>query len=147
MSPNYTAIKDIQWAARLEKERDNSHAFQEKDLCRTSESVYYNWRGVVKLHLMKTIGRFSGKTGSCVIQKSLLHTQGWWWWIVFVIWLTSKMPFALFLAETILSIVNLQHAASRIWTSAEPEFRLCWIKLCSSDNHYTRVPLTSIDQQ
>ena len=40
----------------------------------------------------------------------------------------------------ILTIANLRHAASRIWTSAEPEFRLCWMKLCSSDNHYTTVP-------
>ena len=37
----------------------------------------------------------------------------------------------------IVTIVNLQHAASRIWTCAEPEFRLSWIKICSSDNHYT----------
>ena len=36
----------------------------------------------------------------------------------------------------ILTMANLQHAASRIWTCAEPEFRLCWIKLCSSGNHY-----------
>ena len=37
----------------------------------------------------------------------------------------------------ILTIANLRHAASRTWTCAEPEFRLCWMKLCSSDNHYT----------
>ena len=29
---------------------------------------------------------------------------------------------------------------SRIWTCAEPEFRLSWMKLCSSDNHYTTAP-------
>ena len=29
----------------------------------------------------------------------------------------------------------------KIWTCAEPEFRLCWMKLCSSGNHYTTVPL------
>ena len=40
----------------------------------------------------------------------------------------------------ILTIANLRHAASRIWTCAEPEFRLCWMKLCSSDNHYTTAP-------
>ena len=28
------------------------------------------------------------------------------------------------------------HTTSRIWTCAEPEFRLSWMKLCSSDNHY-----------
>ena len=27
---------------------------------------------------------------------------------------------------------NLQHAVSRTWTCTEPEFRLCWMKLCSS---------------
>ena len=41
----------------------------------------------------------------------------------------------------ILHIVNLRHAGSRIWTCAEPVFRLWWMKLCSSDNHYTKAPL------
>ena len=36
---------------------------------------------------------------------------------------------------------NLQHAVSRTWTCTEPEFRLCWMKLCSSD--YTTAPLKS----
>ena len=40
----------------------------------------------------------------------------------------------------ILTIANLQHAASRVWTCTEPEFRLSWMKLCSSDNHYTLAP-------
>ena len=31
-------------------------------------------------------------------------------------------------------------AASRVWACAEPEFRLSWMKLCSSDNHYTTAP-------
>ena len=26
-----------------------------------------------------------------------------------------------------------------VWTCAEPEFRITWMKLCSSDNHYTIV--------
>ena len=34
------------------------------------------------------------------------------------------------------TIVNLRHAASRIWTWTEPEFRLWGMKLRSSDNHY-----------
>ena len=34
------------------------------------------------------------------------------------------------------TIANLYYAVSRVWTCAEPEFRLSWIKLCSSDNHY-----------
>ena len=37
----------------------------------------------------------------------------------------------------ILTIANLRHSTSRIWTRAEPEFRLCWMKLCNSDNHST----------
>ena len=34
--------------------------------------------------------------------------------------------------SVILTISNLWHAASRISTCAELEFRLCWMKLCSS---------------
>ena len=48
----------------------------------------------------------------------------------------------------ILTIVNLRHAANRVWTWAEPEFRLGWTKLCNSDNRYTTAaqlgsPVTS----
>ena len=35
----------------------------------------------------------------------------------------------------IFTISNLWHAASKIWICAEPDFRLRWMKLCSSDNH------------
>ena len=28
----------------------------------------------------------------------------------------------------------------RVWTCSESEFRLCWMKLCRSDNHYTTAP-------
>ena len=65
----------------------------------------------------------------------------------FVVWLTDERRLALFPAGTlleILTIANLWHAASRVWTCAEPEFRLSWMKLCSSDsgdNHYTTAPL------
>ena len=41
----------------------------------------------------------------------------------------------------ILTIANLRHAASRIRTCAEPEFSICWVKLCSSDNYYSTAPL------
>ena len=40
----------------------------------------------------------------------------------------------------ILTIANLWHAVSRIWTCAEPDFRRSWLKLCNSDNHYMTVP-------
>ena len=39
-----------------------------------------------------------------------------------------------------LTIANLRHAESRVWTCAEPEFRLSWIKFCSSNKHYTTAP-------
>ena len=35
----------------------------------------------------------------------------------------------------ILTIANLRHFC------AQPEFRLCWLNLCSSDNHYTTALL------
>ena len=38
-----------------------------------------------------------------------------------------------------LTIANLPHGSSRIWTCAEPKFGLSWMKLSSSDNHYTTV--------
>ena len=34
-------------------------------------------------------------------------------------------------------ISNLWHAASRIWTFAEPEVRFYWMKLCNRNTHYT----------
>ena len=36
---------------------------------------------------------------------------------------------------------RISDTPSRVWTCAEPEFRLSWMKLCSSDNHYTTAPL------
>ena len=45
-------------------------------------------------------------------------------------------------SSEILTIASLQHAASRVWTCTESEFRLSWMKLCSSDNHYTTAPNT-----
>ena len=40
----------------------------------------------------------------------------------------------------ILTIVNLWRVTSRIWNYAEPDFRISWMKLCSSNNHYTTAP-------
>ena len=59
--------------------------------------------------------------------------------IVFVVWLTGERRLALFSVGTIseiLTIVNLRHTTSRIWNRAEPEFRLCWMKMCSGDDQY-----------
>ena len=36
---------------------------------------------------------------------------------------------------------RIWHAASRVWPSTEPEFRLSWMKSFSSDNHYTTEKL------
>ena len=69
-----------------------------------------------------------------------------WWWIVFVVWLTDERRLVLFPAGTIVivgtifTIANLRHAVSRVWTCTEPEFRLSWMELSSSDNHYTTAP-------
>ena len=41
------------------------------------------------------------------------------------------------LLSEILTIANFREVANRIWICAEPEFRLIWMNLCSSDNHYT----------
>ena len=46
----------------------------------------------------------------------------------------------------ILTIANLWHAARSVWTWAKSKFRLCWMKLCSSDNHYTMAPLKQIKE-
>ena len=35
---------------------------------------------------------------------------------------------------------RISDTPSRVWACAEPEFRLSWMKLCSSDNHYTTAP-------
>ena len=42
----------------------------------------------------------------------------------------------------ILTMTNLQHTVSRVWICTESEFRLCWMKFCSSDNHYITAPFT-----
>ena len=39
----------------------------------------------------------------------------------------------------ILTTASLWNTASRIWTCTESELRLCWMKLCSSNNYYNMV--------
>ena len=43
----------------------------------------------------------------------------------------------------ILTTANLRHVAIRVWTCAESEFRLCWMRLCSSDNNFTTAPYSA----
>ena len=67
----------------------------------------------------------------------------WWWWIILWHGWPTKGVYPYFQPGPlpgILTLVNLRHAASRVWACTEPEFRLSWIKLCSRDNHYTKVP-------
>ena len=63
-----------------------------------------------------------------------------WWWIVFVVWLTDERCLALFPAWTVFR--DPHHLESltlreQDLNCVEPEFKLCWMKLCSSDNRYT----------
>ena len=60
----------------------------------------------------------------------------WYGWLTKSVWLYFQSGPLL----DILTIANLWHAANRIWTCTEPEFSLCWMKLCSSDSHYTTAP-------
>ena len=46
----------------------------------------------------------------------------------------------------ILTIANLWHAGSRVSTCTEAEFRLCWMKVCNSDNHYTAAPILKSEE-
>lgn len=50
-----------------------------------------------------------------------------------------KLCFQLEIFLNALAIPNLEHAMNRIWNCVERKYRLCWIKICNSDNHYTIV--------
>ena len=63
----------------------------------------------------------------------------WKKWIVTAEWLTDERRLALFAAGITVKYCHhhyLRHAASMMWTWAEFELKLCWMKPCSSDNHY-----------
>ena len=72
-----------------------------------------------------------------------VNWKWWWWWIVFVLWLTDGRRLALFTAGTIVRDPHYCKSPThreQIWTCVEPECRLCWMKLCSRDNHYITAP-------
>ena len=75
--------------------------------------------------------------------------MNWIGFVFFMVWLTNERHLAFFPVGSIVSDLhhceswNLRHAASRTWTCAEPEFRLSWMKLCSSDNHYTALSVST----
>ena len=107
--------------------------------------VMFNYHPGVELTNLK---RFVKKPRCWRCQSQLQLRKSWGFMkllmmmnFILVIWLTNKRHLALFPASTILTIANLWHTASRIWTCAEPKFRLCRMKLRSSDNHYITAPL------
>ena len=66
------------------------------------------------------------------------------WWIVFVVWLTDKRRLVLFPAGTIARDPHRRESPTRRkqdFSCAEPELRISWIKLCSSDSDYTTAPI------
>ena len=76
------------------------------------------------------------------IRSIFVEKCWWWWWIVFVVWLTDKRRFALFPPGTIVRDPNNRRYPTcrvQVW-EPESQFRLCWMKLCSSDNQYTTAP-------
>ena len=83
-----------------------------------------------------------------VVKLVFPNRKCWWRWIVFVVWLSDERHLALFPAGTIVRDTDhLESLSSRIWTCAELEARLCWMKLSSSTplhhhttNHYSMVP-------
>ena len=67
----------------------------------------------------------------------------WWWWIIFVIWLTDERRLCFTSSWDHcqrFSPSQISNTMNRVWTCTESEFRLRWMKLCSSDNHYTMAP-------
>ena len=76
------------------------------------------------------------------IRSIFVEKCWWWWWIVFVVWLTDKRCFALFPPGTIVRDPNNRRYPTcrvQVW-EPESQFRLCWMKLRSSDNQYTTAP-------
>ena len=102
---------------------------------------YFNYDKITTLNIIsqdfnKICGKRSKPPGidyEVMMNDELFLRNGW----------PAKGVYAVFPAGSIADIVtiaNLQHATSRISIWAESEFRLCWMKFCSSDNYYTTVP-------
>ena len=71
-------------------------------------------------------------------QHSLLFYYNCDDWVVFCGMVDRRKAFSLISSgdhcQEIRTIANLRHAASRVWTCAELEVRISWMKSCSSDN-------------
>ena len=125
----------------------NSQGNTKKEILQQMFSCEF-WEISHNIFFKKPYGRLpQHKHSFCLLSHHKLWWWWWWWWwwgggggVVFVVWLTDERRPALFPASEILTIANLRHDASRVWTCAEPEFRLSWMKLRSSDNHYTTAP-------
>ena len=84
---------------------------------------------------------------SSVLAKKQLFFQDNWEWIVLWYGWPTKVVSPYFQPgplSKILTIANLRHAASRIWTCAEPEFRLCWMKLGAHPNNIWAQAITML---
>ena len=81
---------------------------------------------------MKLLENFPRSLAKFLISFFFFWSRSMWkcliWWIVSVVWMTEERYLVLLPARTTvrdLTITNLWHDASRIWTCAEPEFWLC----------------------
>ena len=82
---------------------------------------------------------------SSVLAKKQLFFQDNWEWIVLWYGWPTKVVSPYFQPgplSKILTIANLRHATSRIWTCAEPEFRLCWMKSGAHPNNIWAQAIT-----
>ena len=63
------------------------------------------------------------------------------WWIVFVVWLTDEWRSALFPVGTIVREPHHRESLTRREQGLSMRRSLSCMELCSSDNHYTTVPI------
>ena len=93
---------------------------------------------------LRELYHYSSNFNTTSLDRCMIAILSLWWWIVFVLWLTDERRLALFPAGTTARDPDHRESLTRreqgLRTCAEPEFRLSWVKLCSSDNHYTTAP-------
>ena len=91
----------------------------------------------------------------CILKNLAIFTVKQLCWSLFLMMMMMMMMMMIMMMSSFCGMVDRRKAfslissrghcqrGSRIWTCAEPEFRLSWIKLCTSDNYYTTVPQRS----
>ena len=75
-----------------------------------------------------------------VLQRWSFEQVWWWWWIVFMVWLSDERHLALFPVGTIVRDPHHRESPTRREQGLNLQrtwIQACWMKLCSSDNHYT----------